>query len=658
MMNIQEFKERIGQNAEHIIASGMGLERVGTKYRCPNKYSHNNGDRHPSMSWDKKALQFYCFVCSQKLDAYSYYTNYKGMSHEEVMQMEEPTDNYHVEIKEKPEFHLGDLKDFQRDYLKKRGLSHDTIRDFMLGDHQNNIGIPYLSSGEITGIKLKNMKGEKPKYLSVTGSDFGLYNKDFLNQEEPLVITEGEIDAMSVYEAGYKNVVSVGTGGSSLDKLFRKEEKYLQGFKALIIFSDVDEVGKTMRKAFLEKFGYLVKFPDEDEYKGCKDANEILLQHGREQVLRVVKSASVKIEGLINASDDIPHDISTIGKKHIPTGIPSIDYAINDLGSGEVSLVTGRSNSGKSTYISQITASAIDEGFKVFLVAGEGTIPILINNLYQNVIGGNPRYYDIKQVNKRSFKVAKPFVVEALRKWHGDRFTLFSKGESKLKTTDELLSMMAQQIKNNKPDLVVIDNLMSVLSVDKVSEKYEKQGDFMEHLLMLAKTENCHIALVLHPNKEVRKGGSLEMENISGSSDLYNKADIILAVKRNYDEDEEHDGEISILKNRYFSELTTAYTMYDPETKMLLEMDAFGVPIKYNLQWEKYLDKDKLNENPEPVFMVDHEKAYTPKTYKKPPKKTKDSVKMYSASKDDIEKNPFDVELVQVNISDVSEVKI
>lgn len=657
MMNIQEFKERIGQNAEHIIAQGMNLERVGTKYRCPNKYSHNNGDLHPSLSWDKKALQFYCFTCAEKVDIYSYYTNYKNMSHEEVMQMQEPTDNYRIEIKEKPEFHLGDLKDFQRDYLKKRGLSDDTIRDFMLGDHQNNIGFPYLNNGEITGIKLKNMKGNKPKYLSVTGSDFGLYNKDFLNQEEPLVITEGEIDCMSVYEAGYKNVVSVGTGGSSLDKLFRQEEKLLQGFKALIIFSDVDEVGKAMRKAFLDKFGYLVKFPDVEQYKGCKDANEILLQHGKEQILKVIKSASVKIEGLVNAADDIPHDISTIGKKHIPTGIPSIDYAINDLGSAEVSLITGRSNSGKSTYISQIIANAIDKNFKVFLVAGEGTIPILINNLYQNVIGGNPRYYDIKQVNKRSFKVAKPFVVEALKKWHGDRFTLFSKGESKLKTTDELLSMMAQQIKNNKPDLVVIDNLMSVLSVEKVSEKYEKQGDFMEHLLMLAKTENCHITLVLHPNKEVRKGGSLEMENISGSSDLYNKSDVILAVKRNYDEDEEHDGEISILKNRYFSELTTTYTMYDPETKMLLEMDDFGVPVKYNLQWEKYLDKEALEKNPEPLFRVDYDKAYTPKTYKKPPKKTKEPVKMYPASKDVIEKNPFDVELVQVNISDVSEEK-
>ncbi|MFH5834525.1 AAA family ATPase [Proteiniclasticum sp. C24MP] len=623
MMNIQEFKECIGQNAEHIIAQGMGLERVGTKYRCPNKYSHNNGDRHPSLSFDKKALQFYCFTCTEKIDIYTYYTNYKGMSHEEVMQMEEPTDNYRIEIKEKPEFHLGDLKDFQRDYLIKRGLSDDTIRDFMIGDHQNNIGFPYLSNGEITGIKLKNMKGDKPKYLSVTGSDFGLYNKDFLNQEEPLVITEGEIDAISVYEAGYKNVVSVGTGGSSLDKLFRKEERYLQGFKALIIFSDVDEVGKAMRKAFLEKFGYLVKFPDAEEYKGCKDANEILLQHGKEQILKIIKSASVKVEGLVNINDDVELDLSKLEGNYIPTGIASVDLAINDLGPKQVSLITGRSNSGKSTVVTQIIVNAIDKGNKVFLVAGEGITSLLINNLYKNCIGANQRYYNITQVNKRYFKIPKPYVIKALKRWHSDRLSIFSKGESKLRTTSELLKLMAEEIKLNKPDLVVIDNLMSVLSVDSQNEKWNNQGDFMKALSDLAKTENVHIMLVLHPSKSARKNSSIEMEDISGASELYNLADVILAVKRIYDEDEEHDGEISVIKNRYYPDLVTAQTTYDHETGMLLELGPGGEVYKYNLSWERFIDADDLMENPEPVFQVDYEKAYEPKTYRKPKKKVK-----------------------------------
>ena len=90
METIQDFKEYIGQNAENIIASGLNLERKGAKYRCPNKYSHNNGDRSPSMAWDKKLLQFKCFTCNELIDIYGYYTNHLNMSHEEVMKINQP----------------------------------------------------------------------------------------------------------------------------------------------------------------------------------------------------------------------------------------------------------------------------------------------------------------------------------------------------------------------------------------------------------------------------------------------------------------------------------------------------------------------------------------------------------------------------------------
>ena len=63
MDQIQEIKDRHGQQAENIIANGLNLMKVGKKYRCPNIYAHKHGDRNPSMSWDPNALQFYCFGC-------------------------------------------------------------------------------------------------------------------------------------------------------------------------------------------------------------------------------------------------------------------------------------------------------------------------------------------------------------------------------------------------------------------------------------------------------------------------------------------------------------------------------------------------------------------------------------------------------------------
>ncbi len=51
--------------------------------------------------------------------------------------------------------------------------------------------------------------------------------------------------------------------------------------------------------------------------------------------------------------------------------------------------------------------------------------------------------------------------------WHKNKFTLFNKGESNLKTTEELFELISSEVKANKYNLVVIDNLMSILSVEK-----------------------------------------------------------------------------------------------------------------------------------------------------------------------------------------------
>jgi len=63
---IQEVKERIGQQAETIIAGGMALERKGKKYRCSNNIAHSNGDRNPSMSWEQKPCNFIALLAVKR----------------------------------------------------------------------------------------------------------------------------------------------------------------------------------------------------------------------------------------------------------------------------------------------------------------------------------------------------------------------------------------------------------------------------------------------------------------------------------------------------------------------------------------------------------------------------------------------------------------
>ncbi len=665
-MTIEELKSQVGQQAKDIIVNGLGLQNKRDKYRCPNSAAHNNGDKNPSMAWHKEALQFHCFACGEKIDIYEYHRKYQGMDHQEIMKKYDdgsyeksysfdPVDDFNLvneeEEKKKKNFALKELDQNQLKYLtEERGLSLETIKAFRLGSIKGNIGIPYRANDIITGMKIKNLSKTGPKYFSVTGSDFGLFHAGTLNFEDPLIITEGEFDAMAVYESGFQNVVSVGTGGSSLDKLLVEKREELQRFKALVVLGDNDEVGQKMKKRFLEEFQYLVKLPNIDTFKECKDMNDILLKFGRDQIQKVIQSAELKIEGLRDL-DTAPYEgLGTIEGKYIPTGIPTIDYAINDLGPGQVTLITGRSNGGKSTFVNQILINAVDKGNRVMLVAGEGIQTLLINNIYKGVIGKDSQFYDRVRVNKRSFIEPKPFALEALRKWHSGKITIFSKGESKLKTTDELFNMINLEIKMKHPDLIIIDNLMSVLQVEKVEEKWSLQSDFLQRCCDISKSENVHIIIVLHPNKTVRKHSSMDFEDISGGSDIYNKADIILAVKRNYDEEKEGTGEIHVLKNRYFSDLPVVETHFQKSTGMLLEETEDGFIMDYALKWKQFIPKDKQLQldlqaatisQADTNDLSDFYKPRKPRTYEKKKKKKDEAIDLYPAPKEAVKDNPF-----------------
>ncbi|HWQ73308.1 MAG TPA: AAA family ATPase [Desulfitobacteriaceae bacterium] len=594
---IQELKKHIGQAAEQIIAGGIPLERKGKMYKCPNSPAHKNGDANPSMSWDPEALQFLCFTCGEKIDIYRYYREFEHMAHAEIMERFDMGTNQGRRLEVKIDFTPGPLTEGQKKYLREsRGITEETAACFQLSNRDGNIQIPYFEKGQVTGVKVKNLKSQNPKYFSRTGSKFGLFNKDHICDKSQLIICEGEFDCMTVHQCHYKNAVSVGTGANSLGKLFRQERQFLNSFGSLILLADNDDAGQNMKKAFLKEFpGYKVKLPDLRQFLNCNDVNGVYLKYGEAQVVKLISSAVVKNEGLRNLDEEPYKRISADGK-YIPTGLPSIDHAINDLAPGLVTLVTGRSNGGKSTFVNQVMANAIDKENKVLLVSGEGLQELTINALYKAVIGRDEANYDYVKVNKRFFKEPKLEVLKALQQWHKGKLKLFNKGESDLKTTGELFDVLNFEIKTDRPDLVIIDNLMSVLSVEKVNEKLERQADFMQRCSDLAKSEKLHAILVLHPNKTVSKNSGMEFEQISGTQDLANKADNILLVRRYYPgevEGIENDGAVVVLKNRYFSDLPKVETHFDQESGLLLEINNMtGDYMAYTFRWQQYLEEN------------------------------------------------------------------
>ena len=166
----------------------------------------------------------------------------------------------------------------------------------------------YIRKGRRINIKFRD--SEKNFKLN-KGSEMIMYGLDLIKDASWCIITEGEFDAMAFYEAGLQQnklmfACSVPNGAStgnqnltyldnSIDEFENKDKIYL----AL----DNDAPGIKLRNELSRRIGkdriWLVNFPDD-----CKDANDVLLKHGSEELVRCIDSAKpYPLEGVSKASD-------------------------------------------------------------------------------------------------------------------------------------------------------------------------------------------------------------------------------------------------------------------------------------------------------------------------------------------------------------------
>ena len=590
---IRELIEKVGNDAKDIIVNGLNLQQKGSNYRCPKISNHKNGDKNPSLSWKENDFYFHCFTCGEHINIYTYYKNYLNYSFSEIMNEENISglDEKRTAFRNNFKSEKEKLNDSEFIFLEKRGINKDTIKNFKLYNSNNCIGIPYLKNNLLIAVKKRTLSG-KIKNLSITGSKFYLYNSDNTTFDEPVVITEGEFDAMIVYQSGYKNVMSVGTGANSVNNLFEQAGEFLTKFNSIVLFTDNDKYGLEMDKKFIDKFKRKISTVDKNLYKGEKDANDIYLKYGKEQILKIIESGKTTFDGEWDLERNPYTELDYSGTKFIKTGIKSLDYAINTIQSKTVSLITGRSNAGKSTFVNQIMISAIEEGFKCYLVAGEGEKNKIMNKFYSGIVGSRKELYIEKAFGLRTIKEPKPEVLKAIQKWHKNKLKLFVKSLSKYKNESQLFEMLEYKIRTEHYDLIILDNLMSLLVVSDAKNKNEAQGQFVEKCHHLAKSTNCAIIIVLHPNKTYKAGKEMEFEQISGTSDMPNKADTIINVIRIINPEDNIGSKIQVAKNRDFPELPTIDCMYDYNTNSYLEL-VKGNAVRINASgWEKYLSDD------------------------------------------------------------------
>lgn len=208
---------------------------------------------------------------------------------------------------------------------------------------------------------------------------------------------------------------------------------------------------------------------------------------------------------------------------YIPSGITAIDSHVVGFRRGQVSVWTGKRGCGKSSMLNMLILNAAQRGYKSALWTGE--LNADLEKEWLTLQAAGKQYAEL--VPGRDIYTVREAVAARIDKWLDKYFWLFNNkyGEN----FGQIEGQIRQLYNDEKIDVVLLDNLM-VLDIKSLDEnKYDRQSILLQKLHDLAEELNIHIHLVAHPHKSL---GYIQVDNISGSGDISNKAQNIFIMAR------------------------------------------------------------------------------------------------------------------------------
>jgi twinkle protein len=459
-------------------------------------------------------------------------------------------------------------------WFASRGISEKTLteagiteaKEWMpqVGGERSCICFPYFRGGELINIKYrdgeKNFKLEKDAELIFFGLD------TIKEGSELAIITEGEIDALTLMESGVRSsILSVPNGASKGSQRLEYLDncwQHLEAIKEIIIATDGDLPGLTLRDELARRLGpercFFIEYPE-----GSKDLNEILLKSGKVGVLEAVKHAKpFPLEGIETANDLYP-GVLDIMQNGYPDGLRSgweeFDTLLRFDETG-FTVITGIPGHGKSTWLNNLLVRmAKRHAWRIGMLSPEmQPSRLLMAQLVELCLGKGIRAgVTIDELNRTMA-------------WLDGQFWVMKIDEMDL-TIDGILEKAVQLVKFYGINALVIDpwNYIEHKVGDQSETLYISEA--LTKIKRFKDRYKVHVFLVAHPTKIKRTDAGLflvpTLYDIAGSANFKNKMDNGIVVYRN---PSTGATEIHVLKVRWFflGEQGMCNMFYDSRTRI------------------------------------------------------------------------------------------
>lgn len=396
------------------------------------------------------------------------------------------------------------------------------------------------------------------KEFASTGKAVTLYMLDDADFNKPLIITEGEPDALCLKTRGY-NAVSLPAGAGSFGWL-EAEQARLKKFPEIIYWTDNDDRGraglvklKEQPASLRANFKFIEPDDFEQKFPGLKDANDMVLatQHPGAPLETMIDHAislakPLKLNFLFDvggSQDALLRIRDGVYAERLSVGDPAIDRIYSPT-KGYVTLITGIPGHGKSTWLNWYSSRLCQKyDWRVGVWSPENDPALHVADIAQ-IHAGRPLGQTASDVALTDEEL------EASMSWVNDHYKFIVDHEGDA-TIDTILDQILTLRLLHGVSAAIIDPWTHITlppglnAQDAVKPIFSKISNF-------AKKYNMHLWVVAHPTKmqqqwksteewkrEQDEGTSSEPRlkvpkgyDISGSANFYNMTDVGLTIYR------------------------------------------------------------------------------------------------------------------------------
>lgn len=455
--------------------------------------------------------------------------------------------------------------------LIKRKINETTCRKFgyQVGNHNGKIVqiAPYYDEGG--NLVAQKVRGAD-KSFTVLGdiSKARLFGANLWNGGKKIVITEGEIDALTVSQIQNNKwpVVSIPNGASGALKALKKNLDYLHSFDEVVLMFDMDEPGQKAAKECAELFeagkAKIASLP-------FKDANECLQNGKPEDVVQAIWNAKTYRPDGVISGEELWDQVTS------EEVIQSISYpwqSLNDLTKGarqgELVTLTAGSGVGKSAVVREIAHHLLAMGETVGLL-------MLEENPKRTALGlmgielSKPLHIHKEGVTQDDLRKAFDNTVGSGRLYLYNHF-----GSTDI---DNLLSRVRYLAKGCGCKWIILDHLSIVVSGLGDGDERRLIDNAMTALRTLVEETGVGMFLVSHlrrpeGDKGHEQGAKTSLSQLRGSHSIAQLSDMVIGLERNQQGNNPNVTTLRVLKNRFSGETGTAGCLsYDRDTGRLKE---------------------------------------------------------------------------------------